>query len=139
MAADAEPSRRQCRDEPARDQEGAILVKGGVITERAEEQLQRLAFDNPGVGCVVDHEMGEIRLTGKRAQRGEFGAGEADEVEHPGIWVGNGFEHRRVRSFGQGRRATELGQVHFGLAKAIAKSASVLVWIAARIPASKSA
>ena len=45
IAADAQPARRERRDQPAGDAERAILVEGAVIAERAEKELQRLALD----------------------------------------------------------------------------------------------
>src|SRR3546814_10021049 len=42
VAADAQPLRRQLRDEPAADGEGAVLVEGAVVAEGAEVELQRL-------------------------------------------------------------------------------------------------
>ena len=68
-------------DEPVGDRERAVLVEGAVIAEGAEKELQRLAFDDRGLGHVVDDEMGEIGLAGDRAERGELGAGEAHHVE----------------------------------------------------------
>src|SRR3546814_18269526 len=63
------------------DPDGAILVKARMIAEGAEEELEALRFDDRFAGGVVDDEVREIGLAGHRAQRGEFGYGEADEIK----------------------------------------------------------
>ena len=50
-------------------------------------------FDDPAVGHVVDDEMGEVRLAGDRADRGEFRRGEAHDVIGVGVRIG-----RRARA-----------------------------------------
>src|SRR5207248_10971603 len=77
IAADPQPYRGQALDQLARDRQGAVLVKGAVVAKRAEIELQRLALEDHRLGHIIDDEVGEVRLTGHRAQRGEFGAGEA--------------------------------------------------------------
>jgi hypothetical protein len=40
IAADPEPERLHLGEQPLGDPDGAILVEGGVVAERAQEQLQ---------------------------------------------------------------------------------------------------
>jgi hypothetical protein len=62
-------------------------VEAVVVAERAEDS-ERLRFHDGFAGGVVDHQMREIRLAGDRAERGEFGRGEAHEIERAGARVG---------------------------------------------------
>src|SRR3546814_10521203 len=50
-------------------------------SERAEEELEALRFDDRFAGGVIDDEMREIGLAGHRAERRELGRGEADEIK----------------------------------------------------------
>src|SRR5215469_11785103 len=111
VAADADPLRLQRLDEAARDGERAILVKSSVIAEGAEVKLQRLAFDKKAPWHVVDHEMGEIRLTRDGAKRGEFGTGEAHEIGLARMRVRHLLEHGVLRRRRQRRLAAELRQI----------------------------
>ena len=81
IAADPQPVRRDRSDQAARDAKRAVLVKGaddcGTRRDRASATCSRRA----PLGHVVDDEMREIGLAGDRAQRGEFGAGEAHQIE----------------------------------------------------------
>src|ERR1700677_1238628 len=40
----------------------AILVESAMVTEGLKIKLQRLAFQQPGTGNIVDDQMGKIRL-----------------------------------------------------------------------------
>src|SRR6267378_5438356 len=64
VAADPEPAWRQHLGESLADRQRAGLVEVGMVAEAAEIEFQRLALDELGAGCVVDHEMGEIGLAG---------------------------------------------------------------------------
>src|SRR5215469_16423760 len=45
IAADPQPRRSEGIDQPARDRQRAVLMECRVVPERAEIQLQRLAFE----------------------------------------------------------------------------------------------
>ncbi len=68
-------------------------MEGAVVAVGEHEQLQRLRFDHPLVGDIVDDEMGEIGLPGDGAEGGELGDGEADQVVEIRMWVGHPVEH----------------------------------------------
>src|SRR6516225_828387 len=76
IAADPQPARGQCRDEPPGDRQRAVFVERRMIAEGAEVELQRLALEDRSLGHVIDYEMGEIGLAGHRTERSEFRAGE---------------------------------------------------------------
>ena len=80
VAADPEPARLQEADEILADPDRAILVKGPVIPEARQIELQRLRLEDPFVWRVVDDQMGEIGLAGDRADGREFRRGEARDV-----------------------------------------------------------
>ncbi len=60
-----------------------------MVTEAAEEELEAFGFDDGLAGGIVDHEMREVGLAGNRAERGEFGCGEAHEIEFGGARIGD--------------------------------------------------
>ena len=80
IAADAQPFGLEQRHELLADGDGAVLVEGAVVAEAREIKFQRLRLHQPLARHIVDHEMGEIRLAGDRAERGEFGRGETGDV-----------------------------------------------------------
>jgi hypothetical protein len=84
-----------------------------MVAERGEEQFQRLGFDDGLARSVVDDEMGEIRLARHRAERSEFGRGEAHQIGFAGAGIGNIVQ---LRLFGRGRQRTgaaaEMGKLH---------------------------
>ena len=88
-------------DELLADRDRAVLVEGADVAEAAEIELERFRFDQPFSRHVVDHEVGEIGLTGDRAQRGEFRRGEARDVVGVGMRVGDAIEHRRFGEAGR--------------------------------------
>src|SRR6185312_6593056 len=90
---------------------GAVLVEIAVIAKSAEEELQRLALDQPFAGDVIDHEMREVGLAGDRAQGREFRGREAHQVNGVGMRVGDRLELGRVGRLGQPARLAELGQL----------------------------
>src|SRR3546814_19165035 len=81
MAADALPFLLHFVGEAAADADGAILVEPRMVAEAGQEELEALRFDDRLAGGIVDDEMREIGLAGHRAERGEFGRGEADEIQ----------------------------------------------------------
>ena len=83
------------------DHQRAFLVKGAVVAEAAEEQLQRLALHQLGIGHIIDDDMRKIRLAGDRADGGEFRADEAREVFNALMRVRHGLQHRLFRRYGQ--------------------------------------
>src|SRR3954470_19812133 len=46
IAADPQPYRGQGIDQPARDGQSTVFVKGAVVAKRAEIELQRFAFED---------------------------------------------------------------------------------------------
>ena len=77
-----------------------ILVERPVVAEGGEEQLQRLRFNEPVLGRVVDDEVREIGLAGHRAQAGELGRGEAGDVVGIRVRIWHALERRLVRRLG---------------------------------------
>src|SRR3954468_15917409 len=72
VAADPQPMRlEQIRDALA-DGHRDVLVKGAVVAKRLQIELQRFRLDQPFLRYVVDHQNSEVRLTGHRADGGEF-------------------------------------------------------------------
>ena len=63
-----------------------------VIAERREIELQGFALHDQRVGHIVDYQMGEIGLARHRAERGEFGRGEADHIQLAGARIGDVVE-----------------------------------------------
>src|SRR5947209_1729872 len=72
IAADPQPAWRQELHQSFADRDRAVLVKGAVVAKAGEVELERLRFDEPAAWDVVDHDDGEIRLTGDRTKRGEL-------------------------------------------------------------------
>src|SRR3546814_13000097 len=72
IAADPEPPGLHLLEQALADPHRAILVKGGVVAEAAQKQLQRLGFDDRVAGRIVDHQMRKIGLSRNRAQRCEL-------------------------------------------------------------------
>ena len=91
-AGDAEPFGFGFRDEAFGDRHSAVFMKGSVIAERREIELERFAFDEGGFGDVIDDEKGEIRLARDRAERSEFRAREADDVIRAAVRVFDCFD-----------------------------------------------
>ena len=79
-----------------------------MVAEGAEEQLEALRFDDGRGGRIVDDEMREIGLAGHRAERGELGRGEADEIERARARIGHIIERRFLRGGGQGAGLAEM-------------------------------
>jgi len=82
IAADAKPDRLQEIVHPPPDADRAVLVKGAVVAKGLQVELQRLRFDQPFVGNVVDHHHAEIRLAGNRAKGSELGEREPGNIGH---------------------------------------------------------
>src|SRR3546814_20786411 len=77
-------------------------------SERAEEELEALRFDDRFAGGVIDDEMREIGLAGHRAERRELGRGEADEIKLARARIGHIVENGR---FGSGRQFARLAEM----------------------------
>ena len=86
-------ARLQGFDEIVKDAVGDGFVKTALVAERPDVELQAFEFDAGFLGDVVENQGGEVRLSGHRAQAGEFGNFHMD-VEIP-LW-------RRVREGLQG-------------------------------------
>ncbi len=84
-------------------------MEGAVVAEGVQEQLQRLGFDQPGLGRVVDHQMREIRLARDRTEAGEFRRGEAGEIEAVRMRVRHALEHGFLGTGEAADRMAELG------------------------------
>ena len=92
VAADAQVFRLEQRIEPLADPHRAVLVKGALVAEAGEIELERLRLDQPAARHVVDHQMGEIRLAGDRAKAGEFRRGEAGDIIRVAMRIGHAVE-----------------------------------------------
>src|SRR5688572_18338621 len=101
VAADPQEMRLEQRHEPLADTDRAILVKGAMIAERGEVQLERLGFHQPIARYVVDHEVREVWLACDGAQRREFGGRETSHIKRVCMWIAYALEHRLVRALGQ--------------------------------------
>ncbi len=106
--------RRHLGEQPLRDADRAILVEGGMVAEGAQEQLQRLGFDDASRGRIVDHQMREVGLAGHRAERGELGRGEAHQIGPAGARIGDIVEHGLLGAGGQRAGLAEMGEAHAG-------------------------
>ena len=71
---------------------GDRLVKGALITVRPHVELERLELEVLLFGNVVQAERGEVGLTGQRAQAGELGNFNMDQVVSRRLWVGESLE-----------------------------------------------
>ena len=69
-----------------------------MVAKRAQEQLERLGFDNRLSGRIVDHQMGKIRLPGDRTERSELRRGKARQIQLAGARIGDIVEHRFLRT-----------------------------------------
>jgi hypothetical protein len=83
-------------------------VEGAVVAEAVHVELQGLGFDEPGTRHVIDHQNREVRLSGDRAERGEFRHGEAREVIRVRMRVRHPVELRGFRRIGEGAGMPEL-------------------------------
>src|SRR3546814_14189239 len=77
------------------------LVEPRMVAEAGQEELEALRFDDRLAGGIVDDEMREIGLAGHRAERGEFGRGEADEITLAPARIGHIVE---AGELGRGRK-----------------------------------
>ena len=108
VAADAQPPRLEERDQSLADVERAILMENSVIAEAVEVELERFQLDEMAPRQVVDDDDREVGLAGHRAQRGEFGKGEARDVVGAGMRIGHAVEHRLGGGGGNPGRSAEL-------------------------------
>lgn len=111
VAGDAEPGGGEEVGEGFGDADGAVFVEGAVVAEGTEEEFEGFRFDEPIAGDVVDDEVGKVGLGSDGTERGELGAGEADAVGGPGVWIGDAFKGGFLGRGGKGRLATELIEV----------------------------
>ena len=77
---DADEARRDRLDDVVEHGVGHLLVERAFVAVAPEVQLQALQLDAQLVGHDVDREVREVRLPGQRAQAGELGQLEADQV-----------------------------------------------------------
>ena len=71
----------------------AVFVEIAVVAEAEQIQFQRFAFHHFHVGNVADDDGGEIGLARHRAEAGEFGADEFDEIIVALVFVVERFQH----------------------------------------------
>src|SRR3546814_20332363 len=79
-----------------------------MVAEAGQEELEALRFDDRLAGGIVDDEMREIGLAGHRAERGEFGRGEADEIQLARARIGHIVEDGDPGRGRQVARAAEM-------------------------------
>ena len=108
IAADAQPHRLHLVEQPLADADGAVLVKPGMVAEAAQEQFERLGFDDRLAGNIVDDEVREVGLAGDGAQRGELGRREPDEIRATRPRVRNIIEHGLFWRGGEGAVLAEM-------------------------------
>jgi hypothetical protein len=104
VAADAQPFRLEQRHQFLADGDGAVLVEGAVVAEAVQIKLERLRLDKMSARHIVDHQMGEVGLTGDRTKTGEFRRGEARYVIRIRVRIGDAVEPGLV-----GRRGNRAG------------------------------
>lgn len=84
-------------DEVFHDDVDAVFMKIAVVAEAEEVEFQGFAFHHFDVRDIADDDGGEVGLPGHRAEAGEFGADEFDEIVVVGMFVVECFENfRRV-------------------------------------------
>lgn len=83
-------------DQVIHDDVDAILVEVAMVAEAKQIELERLAFDHLDVRNVADVDGRKVRLSGNRAQAGEFRAIEFHEVIPVRMFVVKGLQHTRV-------------------------------------------
>src|ERR1043166_4217334 len=76
VAADAQELRLDLGGDPLADHHGAVLVESAMVAKACDIKFQRFRLEQPFSGCVVDHKMREIRLSGDWTDRCEFRHGE---------------------------------------------------------------
>jgi predicted MFS family arabinose efflux permease len=108
VGADAQPFRFDLGGQAFADRHRAVLVKRAVIAEACDIKLQRLRFQQPFPRHIVDHEMGEIRLSGNRADRGKFRHRKAHQIVGAGLRIGHAIDLRFLGRFRPWHRAAEL-------------------------------
>jgi hypothetical protein len=80
VGADAGITRGGGLDDVVEDRVGHLFVERAFVAVAPHVHLQALQFHAELVGHDLDRELGEIGLAGERAQAGEFGDLEADQV-----------------------------------------------------------
>src|SRR4029078_986812 len=111
-AADPQPLRLHLLDEALADAHGHVFMEAFMVAERAEKQLEAFALDDRLGRRIVDDEVGEIRLAGDWAQRGEFRRREAHQVERTCLGVRYVIEPRLLGRNGKRAGLAEVLRVH---------------------------
>lgn len=96
QALDAAPAGGQHGPQVFQHGVGDGLHEGLVVAEGEHVQLEALGFHAQLVRDVLHGDGAHVRLSRHRAQGGELGKGDADDVRAPGITVGEGFQQRRA-------------------------------------------
>src|SRR5215218_1891566 len=112
VAADPQPPRLHLVHQPLSDSYGHVLMKTAVVPERAKEQLQAFALDDRLGGRIVDHQMGEVRLSGHRAERRELRRREPHHVQGARPRVGHIVQYGLFGRCGQGAGLSEVTRLH---------------------------
>ncbi len=74
----------------------AVLMEIAVVAEREQVQLERLGLHHPFARDVGNHNPSEIRLPRLRAQGGELGTVQSDNIFVVRMLVDERFQERRV-------------------------------------------
>ena len=84
-------------DEVFHDDVDAVFMEVAVVAEAEEIEFQGFAFHHFDMGDVADVDGGKVGLAGHRAEAGELGADEFDEIVVVGMFVVERFQNfRRV-------------------------------------------
>lgn len=81
-----------------------------MIAKAGQEQFEGLAFHDPFIGNVVNHDMREIRLTGNRTERCKLRRRKADNILLPAFGGGHAFQSGLFGAGGLGGILAKLGQ-----------------------------
>src|SRR5690606_4171187 len=86
-------------------------MEGAVIAERKQKKFEGFALNEPFSGNIIDYQMGKIRLSGHRAQGGEFWSSEAHAIKRVELRVCDPLKFSLV--WGQGNRgiAAQLSKI----------------------------
>ena len=92
---------------------GDGFVKGALVAEGPDIELETLQFDTGLIRNIVQIERGEVRLAGFRAQAGEFRDFHVNMEIAAGLRVVEGFEHLAGLTGHEGYRINRLNKQNY--------------------------